>query len=179
MLKIGVRVFPYIIAFAAIISVSGLCLLASSIIDYRAVGMYLLFTIFLLAFYIRRGPVLVAAALSAILWNYLFIPPLYTFHIYTFTDLLMVIMYFIIALIGGSFTARLRSREMADRVRERQATSLYGLVKDIIHAESAEDIWRTSVRHFAELFNARIACFPVDEHCAMAHLPLLLSTFIP
>ncbi|RPI01225.1 MAG: DUF4118 domain-containing protein, partial [Calditrichaeota bacterium] len=170
MKKMGLKILPYMIAFAAIISVSGICLIASSIIDYRAVGMFLLFAIFLLALYIGRGPVLVAAALSAFLWNFLFIPPRFTFHIYTFSDLLMVIMFFIIALIGGTFTARLRTREMADRLRERQATALYSLVKDIIHAESAEDIWQTSVRHIGELFTARIACFPIDEHGAIAHL---------
>jgi len=58
-----------------------------------------------------RGPVLLVAALSAISWNFLFIPPLFTLHIAKFEDGLTFATYFIIALTVGSLTAQLKARE--------------------------------------------------------------------
>jgi two-component system sensor histidine kinase KdpD len=59
---------------------------------------------------LKRGPVLLVAALSAISWNFLFIPPLFTLHIEKFEDALTFATYFIIAIAVGSLTAQLRAR---------------------------------------------------------------------
>ena len=60
---------------------------------------------------LSRGPVLLVAALSALSWNFLFIPPLFTLHIAKFEDALTFATYFIIALTVGSLTAQLKARE--------------------------------------------------------------------
>ena len=51
------------------------------------------------------------AALSALSWNFLFIPPLFTLHIAKFEDALTFATYFIIAITVGSLTAQLKARE--------------------------------------------------------------------
>ncbi len=48
---------------------------------YQAVGLMELFTVLLIAIYLGRGPALLAAFLSAISWNFLFITPRLTFAI--------------------------------------------------------------------------------------------------
>ena len=60
---------------------------------------------------LNRGPVLLVAALSALSWNFLFIPPLFTLHIAKFEDALTFATYFIIAITVGSLTAQLKARE--------------------------------------------------------------------
>jgi two-component system sensor histidine kinase KdpD len=60
---------------------------------------------------LNRGPVLLVAALSALSWNFLFIPPLFTLHIAKPEDVLTFAVYFIIAITVGSLTARLKERE--------------------------------------------------------------------
>lgn len=162
----------YLLACGAVVVVAALCSIATAIIDYRAVGMFLLFTVTVLALLVGRGPILAAALLSAVIWNFFFIPPLYTFHIHSFSDALMVGMYFIIALVGGVLTARVRARELAMRYREEYATALYALAKEINNAKSLDDILRVTEQHIGRILNARVGCFlpePVGGNSLASH----------
>ncbi|NJL94818.1 MAG: sensor histidine kinase KdpD, partial [Anaerolineae bacterium] len=104
----------YAAALAWVGLVTALNLLLISSLDwvgYQVVGLTELLAVLLIAIYLGRGPALLAAAVSALLWNVLFIPPQFTFEISEVQDVTLVLMYFIIALIGGNLTARLRLQE--------------------------------------------------------------------
>src|SRR6266513_3861548 len=58
-----------------------------------------------------RGPVLLVSPLSALSFNFLFIPPLFTLHIAKIEDALTFAAYFIIAITIGGLTAQLKARE--------------------------------------------------------------------
>ena len=75
------------------------CFISVSIIGYKVVALLLLVTVSVLAMLLDILPVLLAAVLSALIWNFFFIPPIYTFHINTAEDLLMFCLYFSVALI--------------------------------------------------------------------------------
>jgi two-component system sensor histidine kinase KdpD len=60
---------------------------------------------------LSRGPVLLVATLSALSWNFLFIPPRFTFHIAKLEDALTFVTFFIIAVTVGGLTAQLKARE--------------------------------------------------------------------
>ncbi len=110
----------YVAAVLVVAGVTGLNLLATHFINYRAVALVYLFAVLLIGLFVGRGPVLVAAALSAMLWNFLFIPPQLTITISAFDDVLMFGMYFIAALATGQLTARL-ARARACRAASRRA----------------------------------------------------------
>jgi two-component system sensor histidine kinase KdpD len=169
----------YFYACGAVILVSVLCYLATAIIDYRSVGMFLLSTVSLLALLVGRGPIFAAATLSAFIWNFFFIPLRFTFHIYAFSDALMVGMYFIIALVGGALTARVRGRELAVRRREEQAVALYALAKELNSAKSLDDIMRIAEQQIGRTFNARIGCFLPQGADKLSPTPHPASTFTP
>ncbi|OYW75894.1 MAG: hypothetical protein B7Z37_11255 [Verrucomicrobia bacterium 12-59-8] len=61
----------------------------------------------------NRGPVLMMAVVSALVWNYFFIPPQYTLHIEKPQDVVMFSLFFIVALSMGHLITRLRAREAA------------------------------------------------------------------
>jgi two-component system sensor histidine kinase KdpD len=169
----------YFYACGAVILVSVLCYPATAIIDYRSVGMFLLSTVSLLALLVGRGPIFATATLSAFIWNFFFIPPRFTFHIYAFSDALMVGMYFIIALVGGALTARVRGREIAVRRREEQAVALYALAKELNSAKSLDDIMRIAEQQIGKMFNARVGCFLPQGADRLSPTPHPASTFTP
>jgi two-component system sensor histidine kinase KdpD len=78
---------------------------------YGAISLIFLLGVLLAGMVLNRGPVLLVAALSALSWNFLFIPPLFTLHIAKVEDALTFATYFIIALTVGSLTAQLKARE--------------------------------------------------------------------
>ena len=62
------------------------------ITGYQVVSCILLFMVSILALFYGTGPILYAAALSALIWDYFFIPPQYTFLIQKPLDILLLIM---------------------------------------------------------------------------------------
>jgi len=101
----------YLAAMAGVAALTIACWFLTPFISYGAISLILLLGILLAGMVLSRGPVLLAAALSALSWNFLFIPPLFTFHIEKLEDALTFATYFIVALTVGNLTAQLRARE--------------------------------------------------------------------
>jgi two-component system, OmpR family, sensor histidine kinase KdpD len=93
-------------------------------IGYRVAALVLLFTVSLIAIVFDILPVLLSAALSALIWDFFFIPPRYTIHVDTTEDLILLIMYFIIAMVNGVLTYKIRQIEKASNLREERANSV-------------------------------------------------------
>ena len=64
---------------------------------YLSVGLFFLLAVIVLSLRVGPGPVLVAGVVSALTWDFLFIPPLFTFAIARFEDGLMFFTYFVVA----------------------------------------------------------------------------------
>jgi two-component system, OmpR family, sensor histidine kinase KdpD len=112
------------------------CFYLVEFIDYRVVAMILLMTVSFIAMIYEMIPVLIAAVLSAVTWNFFFIPPVYTFHINNAGDVLMFIMYFIIALVNAVLTFKIRDREskIRDREEKEKTIKLYNtLINSLSH----------------------------------------------
>ncbi len=82
-------------------------------------------------------PVLVAAVLSALVWNFFFIPPKFTFSIRSAEDTLMFLMYFTVALVNAVLTTKIRQIEKeANRKEEKENTlKLYNTVLNSLSHE--------------------------------------------
>lgn len=69
-------------------------------------------------------PVLFSAILSAFIWDFFFIPPRFTIHVDTTEDRILLTMYFLIAMINGALTYKIRKAEKASRLKEERANSV-------------------------------------------------------
>jgi len=78
-------------------------------------------------------------------WNYLFIPPRFTLRIARAEDWVMFAMFFVIALVLGQLTSRLRERELAERDREARATALYRLSRALSASASLDESLRAAL----------------------------------
>ena len=81
-------------------------------------------TLSFLALFFDILPVLLSAVLSALIWNFFFIPPRFTFHISTGEDSLLLIMYFVIAMIHAVLTYKIRQIQKEARNKEEKANTL-------------------------------------------------------
>lgn len=114
----------YIYSVVIIIMVSAICFGLSGLMGYRVAAFVLLLTVSLLAITFDILPVLLSAALSAFIWNFFFIPSRFTIHVDTTEDSILLIMYFIIAMISGVLTYKIRQIEKASRLKEERANSV-------------------------------------------------------
>ena len=120
----------FIICFFVFIS-SLVCYFIKDYIGYQAVSFVLLFLVSILAIFFGTGPILLAAVLCSVIWDYFFLPPQFTLHIEKPVDILMLIMFFIIALLSGVLTSRIRKQEKKIRIREERTNALYQLTKNL------------------------------------------------
>ncbi len=108
----------YLASVLSVVLVSGLCLITRDVLDYKVVGYLLLVVVSLLAIFLEILPVLLAAVLSALVLDFLFIKPYYTFHISKPEDALMLLMFFVIVLINAVLTYKIRRVEQIAQAKE-------------------------------------------------------------
>ena len=80
----------FLFCIVVTIFVSIICYSLSNLIGYHSVALLLMATVSILAIFFTLYPVLLAATMSALIWDYFFIPPHFTFHVGSSEDILQV-----------------------------------------------------------------------------------------
>lgn len=114
----------FLISVLLVITVSLICYVLTPYVGYRVVAFILLVTVSLLAILFDIIPVLIAAVLSAFIWDFFFIPPRFTFHVSSTDDTILLVMYFIIALINAVLTYKIKRVEKIARQKEEKANAI-------------------------------------------------------
>lgn len=124
---------------------------------YLAVGLVFLLGVIALSLRLGRGPVLAAGVLSALTWNFLFIPPIFTFEITKVEDATLFLTYFVVAIITGALTGRIRAQVQHEHLREARATALFHLTRALAEARTFDEAASGALKQIDELFSARSA----------------------
>lgn len=126
----------------------------------------LLFLVPLLFCSLRFGHA--AAILSSVLtvlgYNFLFLPPLYTFTIANIENIYVFFAFLAVALITSNLTARIRAQAEAARTREARTAALYDFSRMVTGAASEDDILWAVVHHVASTGRAQsLVLMPEDD----------------
>ncbi len=146
----------YLLVSVFVMLLSSLCYLIKDYAGYQVVSFSLLILLSVLALFYGTGPILLAATMSAFIWDYFFIPPQFTMHIEKPEDILMLIMFFIIALLNGILTSRVRHQEKKIRIREERTHALYQLTRDLTMAPGIGEVTTIAIRYIQKYF--RLDC---------------------
>jgi two-component system sensor histidine kinase KdpD len=166
----------YGIALAIAAGVTAVCLAIFDFTGYWAVALFYLLAVVLAATRLRRWPTLFLAGLSALLWDFLFIPPRFTFYITHFHDFMMFGAYFVIAIVIGHLATKLREREEAERRREERATALYRLTRALAASRDLDEALPGALKLIKDSFQADAALWLRDESGLSLHRA---SLFVP
>lgn len=121
---------------------------------YHIVSFILLFVVSIMAVFLGIGPILLASTISALVWNYFFIPPHHTFNIAATEDKFMFGSFFIIALLNGVLTNRIRRQERLVREREERTNALFQLAGELSKANGINKVLEVAKTDFKKYFNA-------------------------
>jgi two-component system, OmpR family, sensor histidine kinase KdpD len=158
------------------VAVTGLSLSILAYTGYWAVSLFYLLAVVLAATRLRRWPTLFLAALSALLWDFLFIPPRFTFYITHLHDFLMFGAYFVIALVVGHLATKLREREQSERRREERATALYRFTRALAASRDLDEALPKVLALIKSSFQTDAALWLRDEGGLSRHPA---SSFMP
>ncbi len=161
------REYLEVLAVIAAVTVAG----SFAPFTYHALGHVYLLVVIALCLRVGRGPVLFAAIVSAVVWNYVFIPPHLSFSVLDFDDALLLGIYFVVALTAGQLTARIRSQQREEQQREQRATALFHLTRAMAGARTLDEAVDAALRQADELFSARTAALLAGEKGGLAAHP--------
>lgn len=168
----------YVAAFGAVVLAAVICYAFLSFLGYQTVALLLLMLISILPLFLGIGPVLLAATLSALVWDFFFIPPQFTFIIGKAADILMFVAYFVFASVTSILTSRIRLQERAVRQREERTTALYKLTKELSSERGQDDVLRVAVASLRSIFHAEIVVLLGEPDGDISPKPHPSSTFI-
>ncbi|HEX7674986.1 MAG TPA: sensor histidine kinase KdpD [Bdellovibrio sp.] len=145
--------------------IAGIAIISELVVNYigyRAVGFIFLMSILTMGFVTTTGPILLAATLSALIWNFMFIPPVFTFSISAPEDVMMCLAYFVVALMGGFLTSKIRSRDLDLVKRDEYNRSLYELVKEMAASLTVTEACFCAEQNLETLLNGKVKILLLD-----------------
>lgn len=156
-----------------------LCWLALPFTGYTFSALVFLLAVIAASLRLSRGPVLAMAALCALSWNFFFIPPRYTLHIDQPHDVLMFVMFFIVAFSMGHLTSRLRQREEAERRRLRQTSALLRVTQRAALTVETQEGLKAALHTIDELLGGQTALIVRELDHSLPRAAHPASTFTP
>ena len=162
----------------SILALTGAAWLLQPFTGYQTVALLYLLLVVAVGLKLSRGPVLTVAATSVVLWNFLFVPPRFTFYIEKFHDGILFITFFVVALAMGHLTSRLRRSEIVERQRERRTAALYELAHQAAFATDLDTGLRAAVHLIESIFAAKATLLLRQKDHTLSTVPHPASSFV-
>jgi two-component system sensor histidine kinase KdpD len=110
-------------------------------------AMLFLLAVVVVAARTRQGPALLASVLSIAAFDFVFVPPAYTFHVYDAAYLLTFGVMLAVALVMSRLTGRVRQQAEQADARARTTTKLSALNRDLAGVGTLEELVRVAANH--------------------------------
>lgn len=99
------------------------------------------------------GPALLAAILSALAYNYYFTAPYHTFRIYRPSDVVTVVILFLVAAVTSQLAASIRKQAQLAQAHAARNATIAGFARRLLTCSREEEIAEAGARELAELFD--------------------------
>jgi two-component system sensor histidine kinase KdpD len=111
-----------------------------------------------------RGPSVTASILSVAAFDFLFVPPYFSFAVSDVQYLLTFTIMLIVALLISGLTVRIKQQAEAARQRERRTSVLYAMSRDLATHRLVTNLTREATRHLRDVFESQVALLLPDEN---------------
>lgn len=130
-----------------------------SVIGYQTIGLFFLLGIAALSLKVGRYPVFLAALLGSLIWNFFFIPPLFTFHITNFHDVIALFANFFIAMTGGTLINKIRKNQVVLQKSQDNLSKLFSILESLNNTDSIKEVIRMTRKELNKHFDADAIVF--------------------
>lgn len=155
----------YAVGVLAIAAALALGILLRQFLAISNIALMLLIAVQIVAIAYGLGPALLACIVSALGYNFLFIPPLYTFSIADTGNVVTLFFFTIAALITGNLTSRVRERALDARRRAKITEDLYAFSRKLASAVSVDDLLWATAWQIAAMLNLRVLILLPEKDC--------------
>ncbi len=159
----------YLISLIIILLFSAICFPIREIIGYQTVGLLFLLAIACISLFLGRGPVILSAFLSALIWDYFFIPPLFTVTIHRLHDYITLFSNLSIGIILGTLINRIRKNQHILTKSQENISTLFSFLELMNNATSIKDVIAKTEYAFKKYFNIEIVVFLKEKNGKRLH----------
>jgi len=119
--------------------------------------------IVIIAMTAEKASALLAVLLSAICYNFIFIPPYYTFYIHRMRDIVLLSLLLLTGLVISIHTSRLHQQSLFARQKEKYTAELYDLSRKLVITPSKTKVARVAAHHIGEIFDCAATIWVPDN----------------
>jgi two-component system sensor histidine kinase KdpD len=117
----------YVFALAIVAAVTAIFFTLRDVLDITLIALLYLIPLGMITAFWGLGPGLASAALSFLTLNYFFIQPYYMLAVHQPADVIILVIFFVVAAVISQLVGRMQAGLAAATAREREATQLYEL----------------------------------------------------
>ncbi|WP_201189537.1 sensor histidine kinase [Pseudomonas fluorescens] len=139
--------FDYALAVVATLLASALAWAVASVLPLPNISLVFLAAVLLVAVRSSLGPALVCAALSFLTYDFLFIPPNFSFSIQREEDVLTLLFFLLMAALTGNLAARQRRQLQALRDTQEETSELLDLSRKLTAATDRQAVLSAAAQH--------------------------------
>ncbi|MFW9077790.1 DUF4118 domain-containing protein [Pseudomonas sp. P2757] len=139
--------FDYALALLATVLATALAWAVSSVLPLPNISLVFLAAVLLVAVRSSLGPALACAALSFLTYDFLFIPPNFSFSIQREEDVLTLLFFLLMAALTGNLAARQRRQLQALRDTQEETTELLDLSRKLTAATDRQAVVSAAAQH--------------------------------
>jgi two-component system sensor histidine kinase KdpD len=121
------RVWKYVLALLLIAIITAVLFVLREELDTTLIALLYLIPLGTITAQFGLGPGITSALITFLTFNYFFIRPYYTFTVHQPTDIVILVVFLIVAVVISQLVARAQAGLAAATAREREATQLYEL----------------------------------------------------
>ncbi|MGE8346642.1 DUF4118 domain-containing protein [Pseudomonas helleri] len=141
--------FDYGLALVATVLASALAWGVSSVLALPNISLVFLAAVLLVAVRSSLGPALACAAMSFLAYDFLFIPPNFSFSIQREEDVLTLLFFLLMAALTGNLAARQRRQLQALRDTQEETTQLLDLSRKLTAATDRQAVINAAAQHLS------------------------------
>ena len=153
----------YVLAAGASLLTGLIILPLSGILNLANFAMIFLLTVLLVAIWFGQGASIIATLVGIITFDFLLVPPRFSFAVADFQYAIMFIVMLIVGLTTGHLTANLRYQARIAAYREARAHALYELARDLSSVVQTEPVNAISSTYIKRAFHAKSTLLLPDD----------------
>lgn len=162
-------IMPYVMSTLAVATALVAGRLTLLLVPLPNISLVFLAAILFTAVNYGLWPSLYASLMSTLVYNFFFLPPLYTFTIADPSNVLALVFFTIVAVLTSNLTARARRQILVAQSQVKTTTSLNAFSRKLAGIGSLDDLLWAASFQIASMLKLRVVfLLPEEEHMALA-----------
>ena len=164
--------WKYLLAFVLIASITVIFFTLQDVLDTTLIALLYLIPLGMITAFWGLGPGIISALITFLTFNYFFIEPHYTFTVHQPTDVVILVVFLIVAVVISQLVGRAQLGLAAATAREREATQLYELSTALVGLHNDRAIVEILAKQVQAVSQGEYIQISINEKQPFAfHLP--------